>query len=50
MNPNFRNVAVWVIIVLLVAALVALFQKPSEHVQAQEINFSQLSTRSIKAT
>ncbi len=42
MNPNFRNFALWVIIVLLVVALVVLFQKPSEHTPTQEINFSQL--------
>jgi cell division protease FtsH len=42
MNPNFRNFALWVIIVLLVVALVVLFQKPSEHAPNQEINFSQL--------
>jgi len=44
MNPNFRNFALWVIIVLLVVALVVLFQKPSERVAAQEINYSQLLT------
>ncbi|MCW2315014.1 cell division protease FtsH [Rhodoblastus acidophilus] len=42
MNPNFRNFALWVIIVLLVVALVVLFQKPSERAPAQEINYSQL--------
>jgi cell division protease FtsH len=42
MNPNFRNFALWVIIVLLVVALVVLFQKPSERTPAQEINYSQL--------
>jgi cell division protease FtsH len=44
MNPNFRNFALWVIIVLLVVALVVLFQKPSERTPAQEINYSQLLT------
>ncbi len=44
MNPNFRNFALWVIIVLLVVALVVLFQKPSERAPTQEINFSQLLT------
>ena len=28
MNPNFRNFALWVIIILLVVALVMLFQHP----------------------
>jgi cell division protease FtsH len=42
MNPNFRNFALWVIIVLLVVALVVLFQKPNERTPAQEINYSQL--------
>ena len=42
MNPNFRNFALWVIIVLLVVALVMLFQKPSERAPTQDINFSQL--------
>ncbi len=44
MNPNFRNFALWVIIVLLVVALVVLFQKPGERAPTQEINFSQLLT------
>ena len=42
MNPNFRNFALWVIIVLLVVALVVLFQKPGERAPTQEINYSQL--------
>ncbi len=44
MNPNFRNFALWVIIVLLVVALVVLFQKPGERAPTTEINFSQLLT------
>jgi cell division protease FtsH len=44
MNPNFRNFALWVIIVLLVVALVVLFQKPGERAPTQEINVSQLLT------
>jgi cell division protease FtsH len=42
MNPNFRNFALWVIIVLLVVALVLLFQNPGQRVPAQDIAFSQL--------
>ena len=30
MNPNFRNFALWVIIILLVVALVMLFQNPGQ--------------------
>jgi len=42
MNPNFRNFALWVIIILLVIALVMLFQNPGQRVQAHDIAFSQL--------
>ncbi|HTV34201.1 MAG TPA: ATP-dependent metallopeptidase FtsH/Yme1/Tma family protein, partial [Methylocella sp.] len=42
MNPNFRNFALWVIIILLVVALVMLFQNPGQRVPAQDIAFSQL--------
>jgi cell division protease FtsH len=42
MNPNFRNFALWVIIILLVVALVMLFQNPGQRVQAHDIAFSQL--------
>ncbi len=42
MNPNFRNFALWVIIILLVVALVMLFQNPGHRVQAHDIAFSQL--------
>jgi cell division protease FtsH len=44
MNPNFRNFALWVIIILLVVALVMLFQNPGQRVQAHDIAFSQLLT------
>ncbi len=44
MNPNLRNFALWVIIVLLVVALVMLFQKPGQRAPTQEITFSQLLT------
>jgi cell division protease FtsH len=42
MNPNFRNFALWVIIILLVVALVMLFQNPGQRVPTQDIAFSQL--------
>ncbi|MGE3247526.1 MAG: ATP-dependent zinc metalloprotease FtsH [Beijerinckiaceae bacterium] len=42
MNPNVRNLALWVIIFMLVVALVMLFQGPNQRQQAQEITFSQL--------
>ena len=44
MNPNFRNFALWVIIILLVVALVMLFQNPGQRVPSQDIAFSQLLT------
>ncbi len=42
MNPNFRNFALWVIIILLVVALVMLFQNPGQRAASQDITFSQL--------
>jgi cell division protease FtsH len=42
MNPNVRNLALWVIIFMLVVALVMLFQGPNQREQATEITFSQL--------
>jgi len=42
MNPNVRNLALWVIIFMLVVALVMLFQGPNQRQQAAEITFSQL--------
>ncbi|MCI0465909.1 MAG: ATP-dependent metallopeptidase FtsH/Yme1/Tma family protein, partial [Beijerinckiaceae bacterium] len=42
MNPNFRNFALWVIIILLVVALVMLFQSPGQRIPSQDISFSQL--------
>jgi cell division protease FtsH len=41
MNPNFRNFALWVIIVLLLLALFTLFQSPSQRAGTSEIAFSQ---------
>ena len=42
MNPNVRNFALWVIIIMLVMALVMLFQNPGQRQQAQQISFSTL--------
>ena len=42
MNPNFRNFALWVIVILLVVAVVMLFQSPGQRVPSQDIAFSQL--------
>jgi cell division protease FtsH len=42
MNPNFRNFALWVIIILLVVAVVTLVQGPGQRVPSQDIAFSQL--------
>jgi len=44
MNANLRNFALWVIIILLVVALVTLFQSPGQRAQSQDISFSQLLT------
>ncbi|TAK48386.1 MAG: ATP-dependent metallopeptidase FtsH/Yme1/Tma family protein [Xanthobacteraceae bacterium] len=44
MNPNLRNFALWVIIVLLLLALFTLFQNPGQRSSAQDIAFSQLLT------
>ena len=40
MNQNFRNIALWAIILLLVLALVSVFQSPSGRTGGQEIPFS----------
>ena len=42
MNPNLRNFALWVIIVLLLLALFTLFQNPSTRTASQDISFSEL--------
>src|ERR1044072_4906162 len=44
MNPNLRNFALWVIIVLLLLALFTLFQNPGTRSSAADISFSQLLT------
>ncbi len=42
MNPNFRNIALWAVILLLVLALVSVFQSPGARVAGQELNYSGL--------
>ncbi len=44
MNPNYRNFALWVIIVMLLLALFTMFQSPSQRSGTNEISFSQLLT------
>ncbi|SES33830.1 ATP-dependent zinc metalloprotease FtsH [Rhizobium sp. NFR03] len=41
MNPNFRNLALWAIIALLLIALFSMFQQPSERSASREVPFSQ---------
>jgi cell division protease FtsH len=45
MNANFRNIALWAIIGLLVTALVMLFQQPGQRTQIRDISFSELLTQ-----
>ncbi|MCA0399199.1 MAG: ATP-dependent zinc metalloprotease FtsH [Proteobacteria bacterium] len=40
MNPNFRNIALWAVILVLVLALVSVFQSPSNRSSGQEIPYS----------
>ncbi|MCA1951817.1 MAG: ATP-dependent zinc metalloprotease FtsH [Hyphomicrobiales bacterium] len=40
MNPNFRNIALWAIILLLVLALVSVFQSPSGRTGGQDLPYS----------
>ncbi|WP_319486220.1 ATP-dependent zinc metalloprotease FtsH [uncultured Cohaesibacter sp.] len=44
MNANFRSLALWVIIGLLLVALFQLFQSPAQQANSQEIPFSQFVT------
>ena len=41
MNSNFRNLAIWVIIALLLVALFNLFQSPGQRGRANEISYSE---------
>ncbi|MDQ0474448.1 ATP-dependent zinc metalloprotease FtsH [Labrys wisconsinensis] len=45
MNANFRNFALWVIIVLLLLALFTLFQNPGQRAASNEISYSELLTQ-----
>ncbi|MDJ0447765.1 ATP-dependent zinc metalloprotease FtsH [Methylocystis sp. JR02] len=45
MNANFRNLALWAIIGLLVVALVMLFQQPGQRTPVRDISFSELLTQ-----
>lgn len=40
MNPNLRNIALWAIILLLVLALVSVFQSPATRSSGQDITYS----------
>jgi cell division protease FtsH len=40
MNPNIRNIALWAIILLLILALVSVFQSPSGRQTGQELPYS----------
>ncbi|MFN8831300.1 MAG: ATP-dependent zinc metalloprotease FtsH [Labrys sp. (in: a-proteobacteria)] len=48
MNANFRNFALWVIIVLLLLALFTLFQNPGQRTASNEISYSQLLNEADK--
>ena len=41
MNSNFRNLAIWVVIGLLLMALFNLFQNPSQGRRGNEISYSE---------
>ena len=45
MNPQIRNIALWTIIGLLVAALVLLFHEPSQRTSIRDITFTELLTQ-----
>lgn len=42
MKPEWRNIALWVIVVVLLLALFTLFRTPNVHSDAPEISFSQM--------
>ncbi len=44
MNTNFRNIALWVIILMLVLALITLFNNQGTRTSAREIQYSQFLT------
>jgi len=41
MNSNFRNLAIWVVIALLLVALFNLFQNPGQSRRGNEISYSE---------
>ncbi len=41
MNPNFRNIALWVIIALLLVALFSMFQTAPSQTSSREVPYSQ---------
>jgi cell division protease FtsH len=45
MNPNIRNFSLWMIILVLVVALVAIFQNQGSHENAKEIAYSDFLNR-----
>ncbi|MDQ0326067.1 cell division protease FtsH [Rhodopseudomonas julia] len=47
MNQNFRNFALWIVILLLLVALFNLFQSPSRQGTTQEITYSQFRSEAI---
>ncbi|HEX2255787.1 MAG TPA: ATP-dependent metallopeptidase FtsH/Yme1/Tma family protein, partial [Afifellaceae bacterium] len=47
MNQNFRNFALWIVILLLLVALFNLFQNPSTQSGATDITYSQFRTATI---
>src|SRR3990170_1721802 len=48
MNSNFRNVAIWVVIALLLFALLNLFQNPARSNRGSEISYSEFKEQ-VKA-
>jgi cell division protease FtsH len=49
MNPNYRNFALWVIIVMLLLALFTMFNNPGQRSGTNEISFSQLLNEADKS-
>ncbi|MBZ8135357.1 ATP-dependent zinc metalloprotease FtsH [Afifella sp. IM 167] len=47
MNQNFRNFALWIVILLLLVALFNLFQSPSRQGTTQEVTYSQFRSETM---
>ena len=47
MNPNYRNLALWAIIAVLLIALFNLFQTPQQRGASREIAYSEFLHRSV---